>query len=377
MAAPKLVHLINFSRKLAINSVFFLVPLHFLRLGFNGWQIGVITSLYAFAPLLFSFPTGWLNDRISIKEIIHVALALLSLLFFLMSRIQEFLPMAIIFLFLGLANNALDVSINSLYFKDETHIDQNKKYSRLVFWASLGSAAGPFLGGMVITSWSFPTLFLVFSVFLLLLQAFVRPLQQVRFGSVPLKAYRKNLLNKKTILFSVMIFVVGLHWGVEGTVYSPFLKRYFNLTTFDLSIYISLSLLALALSSFLVGFVKYDIRVNKRLFLLSMLLSGSGLILMVNPSLSLSFFFRVIHEAGDGFLGALVILFISRLFERESIGGSSAVLLAVMTFGHMIGAISFSSLGFRFGLIYPFLVAGLLLVANSVFGVYCFRNVEY
>jgi hypothetical protein len=108
-----------------------------------------------------------------------------------------------------------------------------------------------------------------------------------------------------------------------------------------------------------------------------MLLSGGGLILMVNPSLSLSFLFRVIHEAGDGFLGALVVLFISRLFERESIGGSSAILLAVMTLGHIIGAVFFSSLGFRFGLVYPFLVAGLLLVANSIFGLYCFRTVEY
>lgn len=377
MVSQRLIHLINFSRKLAISAVFFLVPLYFLKIGFNGWQIGLVTSLYAFAPLLFSFPTGWLNDRVSIKEIIHASLALLSLLFFLMSRVHQFLPMAFIFLFLGLANNTLDVSINNLYYKDETDIDQNKKYSRLVFWQSLGSAAGPFLGGIVLTSWSFPTLFIVFALFLVCLQVFVRPLNQVRFGIVPLKVYKSNLLNKKTILFSIMIFVVGLHWGVEGTVYSPFLKRYFNLSTFDLSIYISLSLLALAFSSFLIGLIKHDVRVNKRLFLFSMLLSGSGLILMVNPRLSLSFLFRVIHEIGDGFLGALVVLFISRLFERESIGGSSAILLAVMTFGHMVGALFFSSLGFHFGLIYPFLVAGLLLVANSAFGHYCFRTIDY
>ena len=377
MVSQRLIHLINFSRKLAISAVFFLVPLYFLKIGFNGWQIGLVTSLYAFAPLLFSFPTGWLNDRVSIKEIIHASLALLSLLFFLMSRVHQFLPMAFIFLFLGLANNTLDVSINNLYYKDETDIDQNKKYSRLVFWQSLGSAAGPFLGGIVLTSWSFPTLFIVFAFFLVCLQVFVRPLNQVRFGIVPLKVYKSNLLNKKTILFSIMIFVVGLHWGVEGTVYSPFLKRYFNLSTFDLSLYISLSLLALAFSSFLIGLIKHDVRVNKRLFLFSMLLSGSGLILMVNPRLSLSFLFRVIHEIGDGFLGALVVLFISRLFERESIGGSSAILLAVMTFGHMVGALFFSSLGFHFGLIYPFLVAGLLLVANSAFGHYCFRTIDY
>jgi MFS family permease len=377
MVPQRLIHLINFSRKLTINAVFFLVPLYFLRIGFEGWQIGLVTSLYAFAPLLFSFPTGWLNDRVSIKEVIHAALALLSLLFFLMSRAHHFLPMAFIFLFLGLANNALDVSINNFYYKDESNIDQNKKYSRLVFWQSLGSAVGPVLGGIVIATWNFPTLFIIFAFFLIILQAVVRPLNQVRFEVIPLKVYRTNLLNKKTILFSIMIFVVGLHWGVEGTVYSPFLKRYFNLTTFDVSLYISLSLLALAFSSFFVGLIKHDIRVNKRLFLFSMLLSGSGLILMVNPSLSLSFLFRVIHEVGDGFLGALVVLFISRLFQRASIGGSSAILLAVMTLGHMVGAVVFSSLGFHFGLMYPFLVAGLLLVANAVFAQYCFRTIEY
>jgi MFS family permease len=377
MVPQKLIHLINFSRKLTINAVFFLVPLYFLRIGFEGWQIGLVTSFYAFAPLLFSFPTGWLNDRVSIREVIHAALALLSLLFFLMSRVHQFLPMAFIFLFLGLANNALDVSINNFYYKDETHIDQNKKYSRLVFWQSLGSAAGPFLGGIVIATWNFPTLFIIFAFFLIILQVVVRPLNRVRFEVIPLKVYRTNLLNKKTILFSIMIFVVGLHWGVEGTVYSPFLKKYFNLTTFDVSLYISLSLLALAFSSFFVGLIKHDIRVNKKLFLFSMLLSGSGLILMVNPSLSLSFLFRVIHEIGDGFLGALVVLFISRLFQRASIGGSSAILLAVMTLGHMVGALVFSAMGFHFGLMYPFLVAGLLLVANAVFGQYCFRTIEY
>jgi MFS family permease len=377
MVPQRLIHLINFSRKLTINAVFFLGPLYFLRIGFEGWQIGLVTSLYAFAPLLFSFPTGWLNDRVSIKEVIHAALALLSLLFFLMSRAHHFLPMAFIFLFLGLANNALDVSINNFYYKDETYIDQNKKYSRLVFWQSLGSAAGPFLGGIVVATWNFPTLFIIFALFLIILQAVVRPLNQVRFEVIPLKVYRTNLLNKKTVLFSIMIFVVGLHWGVEGTVYSPFLKRYFNLTTFDVSLYISLSLLALAFSSFFVGLIKHDIRVNKRLFLFSMLLSGSGLILMVNPSLSLSFLFRVIHEVGDGFLGALVVLFISRLFQRASIGGSSAILLAVMTLGHMVGAVVFSSMGFHFGLMYPFFVAGLLLVANAVFAQYCFRTIEY
>jgi MFS family permease len=192
-----------------------------------------------------------------------------------------------------------------------------------------------------------------------------------------MKVYKTNILSKKAILFSIMIFVVGLHWGVEGTVYSPFLKQYFNLSAMSLSLYISLALFGLAFSSFFIGLIKHDPRVNKRIFLLSMLFSGAGLILMVNPFLPLSFLFRVVHEVGDGLLGALMWLFISRLFERASIGGSAAVLLTVMTLGHMVGSLAFSSIGFRFGLSYPFFIAGLLLLANSVFGHFIFRRLDF
>jgi MFS family permease len=377
MVSRPFIHLINFTRKLAVNAVFFLIPLHFLKIGFKGWEIGVVISLYAFAPFLFSFPTGWANDRFSIKEIIRAALALFCLLLVLLSRVHRFGPTALIFLFLGLANNALDISINSLYYKDEAAIDLNKKYSRLVFWQSLGAAFGPIVGGMVVTFAGFPALFAVLAGVILILQFFVPRLDQIRFGLVPMKVYRGNLLRKKTVLFSVLIFVIGLHWGLEGTVYSPFLKTYFSLSTLSLSLYISLSLLALAFSSFLIGFIKFDLRLNKRIFLSALLLSGVGLMLMVNRSLILSFVFRVIHEFGDGLMGALIVLFISRLFEKKSVGGSAAVLLTVMTFGQMVGAIAFSTLGFQFGLVYPFVVAGLLLAADSAYGFFCFRAVEY
>jgi MFS family permease len=377
MAPLSTIHVINFGRKLAVTAVFFLVPLHFLKLGFSGLEIGIVTSLYAFSPLLFSFPTGWANDRFAIKQIIHAALGLFALLCWLLARIHAFLPTAAVFLLLGMTNNALDVSINSLYFKDEAPVDQNKKYSRLVFWQSLGAAAGPVLGGLIISRASFPAFFAATAVFVLAFQIFVHRLNNLRFAVVPLRIYRSDLLRKKTILFAAMIFVLALHWGVEGTVYSPFLKTHFNLTTFSLSVYISLSLLALALSSLLVGFIRFDVRINKRVFLTAMLLSGLGLMGMINHNLRISFAFRLVHEFGDGIVGALVVLWISRLFEKPRIGGNYSVLLTVMTCGHMMGAIIFASLGFRLGLIYPFLAAGLLLALNSGYGFWLFRKVEY
>jgi len=377
MTFPDFIHVINFGRRTALNAFFVLAPLYLLNIGFNGWQIGAVTSLFAFAPLAFSFPVGWVNDRFSIKGIIRGALALQGALYLLLSQVSGFLPLAVIFLLLGLGNNALDVSINNYFYKNGEEENPNRKYSRLVFWSNLGTAVGPLLGGALIAWSSFSVMFAVFAGFLALLQVFVGPLRQGRFALVSIRAYGRNLIRKNTVLFSTMIFVIGLHWGVEGTVYSPFLKNNLGLTTLRLSLYVTLALAALALSSLLIGRIPFDLKLNKRLFTLSMLLSGAGLALMVIPVLPVSFAFRVIHEIGDGFLGALVVLFISRLFEKDSIGGSSALLMAVMTTGQMAGALIFSSMGYRFGLIYPFLVAGSLLTLNAGFARFCFRRAEY
>ncbi len=376
-ALTRKIHLINFSRKLIVNTVFFLIPLYFLTIGFKGWQIGLIVSIFGLTPLLFSFPVGWLNDRVSIKRIVQAAMLALSLIFLVMGWIRSFPLMAVLFLFLGVSNNALDVSLNSMYYKDETQMDLNKKYSQLAFWLALGTAVGTLVGGFLTHFFNFQTLFYVYSLFILLVLFGVGDLGRVMFSRVSIKEYRLGLLNRKTMLFALIIFVLTLHWGAEGTVYSPFLKNYFDLNNFQLSLYISIPLFALAFSSFLVGVRKFDAGKNRRMFIFSMFLSGMGHVLMVNKNVYLSFIFRIIHEVGDGLLGALIVLFISRLFEKRSIGGSSGVLLAIMTLGHMAGALVFSLLGYRIGLQYPFVISGALLIANSAFGYCVFRKIQY
>ena len=48
-----------------------------------------------------------------------------------------------------------------------------------------------------------------------------------------------------------------------------------------------------------------------------------------------------------------------------------------MTTGQMAGSLIFSSMGYRFGLIYPFIAAGSLLTLNAGFARFCFRRAEY
>jgi MFS family permease len=137
------IHFINFARTLTVTSIFFLIPLHFLKIGFNVMQIGVIISMYALAPLLISFPTGWINDRFSMAGVIRGGLPAESLLLLLIAWAQNFYLMAAAFLMLGMAHNTLAISLTSLYYKDEKVMDQNRKYGLYVFWVGFGPAGRP------------------------------------------------------------------------------------------------------------------------------------------------------------------------------------------------------------------------------------------
>ncbi|MFH1940647.1 MAG: MFS transporter [bacterium] len=371
------IHFINFSRKMTITSTFFLIPLYFLKIGLTGWQIGTVVALFGFAPILFSFPIGWINDRFSINRVIQGAFIAMSLLFFFMRWNRNFYALAPTFLLLGCVNNALDISINSLYYKDDTSIDQNKKYSLLVFWTSLGSASGTLLGGILIFYTSFQSLFIVYALLPLIVLLGTKGFAKETFEAVSFRDYRLSLFNKKTMLFSVLLFILTLHWGAEGTVYSPFLREHFHLNNLYVSLYISIPLFLLAFAAFFIGLLKYNFRTNRRIFLIAMGLSGAGHILMVQTSLYLSFLFRIVHEIGDGFMGALIVLYISRLFEKKNIGGSAGMLTGIMTLGHMVGALVFSPLGFKTGLQYPFLISGFLLIANVFYGYNVFKRTQY
>jgi len=364
------IHLINFVRKFAVAAVFFLAPLHFLRLGFGGLAIGVIVSCFAAAPILFAFPTGWINDRFSIKRVILVALLAQSVLFIAIGHMKHAAGMAVLFLLVGLANSALDVSINSLYYKDPSEENPNRKYGRYILWLSLGPAAGILFGGILIFSSGFPLLMMVFGAITALAAFSLRGIDGEKFSVVEIREYRADIFNRRVLAFSLFLFILALHWGVEGTVYSPFLRRGLGLDDFQVALFISMAYLSLAASSLLISRLKFDTRRNRVLFLLGMMLSGIGLALMAQGDVRLSFFFRVVHEAGDGLLAVLSILYISSLFEKRTIGGSAGILSALQTAGQMAGALIFSWLGFRSGLEYPFFVAGALLIVNAALGLF-------
>lgn len=370
MAGMRRVHMINFVRTMAFTTVVFLAPLRFIELGFGGVTIGIIVGLLAAAPVVFSFPTGWANDRLSMKTVIAAGLMLMAALLVLMGFVRDPAPMAAVFLLLGVANNAINVSINSLYYKDQGASDPNRKYGNFVGWLSLGPPAGLLLGSVLARFAGFRALLVVFAALTALAAIGVRGLGEEKFAAVSIREYRFTIFNKRTLLFSVFLVLLALHWGTEGTVYGPFLRSRFGLSDSGVALYMAGAYMALALAAFLVGRLKYDPVRNRRLFLLGMALSGAGLVLMTVGDIRLSFLFRLLHESGDGLMGAFVVLTISKLFERRTVGGSAGILTALQTSGHVTGSLIFSWLGFRAGLQLPLIVAGVILLANAAFGLY-------
>ncbi|MGZ5498324.1 MAG: MFS transporter [Candidatus Aminicenantales bacterium] len=364
------VHLVNFIRTMAVTTVAFLAPLQFLKLGFDGVAIGVIVALFASAPIIFSFPTGWMNDRLSMKKVIIGGLTAMSLAIVAVGFVRSVVPMAAVFLLLGVANSALNVSINSLYYKDGAEPDSNRKYGHFIGWLSLGPPAGLLLGSVLSQVAGFRTLLWSLAGLTALATLAARGFGEEKFAAVTVREYKFTIFNKRTLLFSAFLVLLALHWGTELTVYGPFLRSRFGLSDSGVALYMAGAYLALALAAFLVGRLKDDPGRNRRLFLLGTVLSGAGLILMTVGDVRWSFLFRAIHEGGDGLMGVFVVLTISRLFEKKTIGGSAGILTALQTSGHMAGSLAFSWLGFRAGLQVPMIVAGAILLGNAVFGLY-------
>jgi MFS family permease len=371
------VHFLNFTRKLAITSVLFLAPLHFLKIGFSGWQIGTLVSVWAVAPLLMSFPIGRINDRISMAGVVRIGMLAQALCLVGLAFTESFVLTAVLFLLSGAANNALDVSLQSLFYKDETEMDQNRKYGLYAFWMNFGPAVGVLSGAIFVERGGYRAMLLVFAAVSLLDFVAVRGFGGEIFHAVTMRDYGRDLLRPRTLGFALFIFLLAVHWAVEGTVYSPFLERNLGLTGILTPLYIGAGLVVMSFVSFFFRRAEFRPERNKRLMFLAMGVSGAGLMLMTIKPPLLSFGFRVVHEAGDGALGVLIAVFVSRLFAKESIGGSAGLMLSVQVLGQMVGGMLLTPLGFSTSLAIPFLVGGGLLILNAVYGALVFRRVPY
>ncbi len=244
MAGMRRVHAVNFVRTMAVTTVVFLAPLRFLELGFDGVGIGIIVALFAAAPIVFSFPTGWMNDRLSMKKVILGGLLAMSGLLVAVGPRPE--------------RRADGRGVPPPRRRQQRHQrlhqqpllqgrtggDPNRKYGRFIGWLSLGPPTGLVLGSLLIRVAGFRALLWAMAALTAVAALAVRGFGEERFAAVSIRDYRFSVFNRRTLLFSVFLVLLALHWGTEGTVYGPFLRTRFGLSDSGVALYMAGAYLA-------------------------------------------------------------------------------------------------------------------------------------
>ncbi|RLJ08881.1 MAG: hypothetical protein DRP16_00460 [Candidatus Aenigmatarchaeota archaeon] len=344
-----------------------LLPLYLVDIGINGFQLGFLISLLSILGLLVAFPTGIINDKWSIRRAVSIAYVLLSVFFFGLSFFDSFSVLILFFILGGVGKEINKNSIRSFIYKIKT-LKEGKKFGVFSCVEHIGMGLGLFVSALIISFFNFNFMFLITGVIFLFLIPFVYRFRPVQKYKIRLIQYPKEFF-KKAKLLSLALFLFTLHWGAESTSYSLFLKNNLGLNVFWTAVYISIPLIIFGLFALKFGTV-IDKKINfKFLFLLGLVVSGAGHILMTCPLVWLSFMFRILHEIGDAMVEVAMLFWISKLFSFKTIGGESGLIFTLAIIGRFIGALIFAPIGFYWGYHYPFILSGVVIFASA--GLFC------
>ncbi len=343
-----------------VNSIVMFLPLYFANIGFSGWQIGILLSVFAVTSLFSSAITGFSSDRYPIKYLSVFSFALLIIYTFGLSTTKNFWVILILFFIGGLGNNISEISLTSFVMKI---IDKKKSGKKLGIFNSIttiASGLGALTAGLLIAKIKFTDVFLLLALLFLATILFTIFIKKIGTFKYSIGHYKGDLWKKEIILFIIIIFIFTLHWGAEGTSYALLLKDNFSLGQTALGWYIGTAWIFFGVFMYFISKpIDKDKFLSKTLYW-GLLLSGIGHILFVYPNIIYSYLLRLIHEFGDAAVYMFLFVAMHRHFPSERIGGTSGVILTVTVLGKFLGSLIFGPMGDIFGYHYPFIISGIL-----------------
>ncbi|MBN2067011.1 MAG: MFS transporter [Candidatus Diapherotrites archaeon] len=366
------INLIVFMMGALGNIILVFVPLFLAEMGLTGLEIGILIGTGLITRLFASIPIGVISDRFSTKAAFYAAIAFIIIFLVGLNFTTNFFFLLVLFILLGLGKETINSFLDIFTLKAQGE-KAGKTFGKFQLSRYLGSGTGALLSGIAIAFLAFALTFNIVAVLVLLLLVPIYLLKDVPKEKINLFQYGKDFLKVKNVLFAGMLFLFTFHWGAEHTTYGLFLKNYLDLDTAWSGLYISITLIFLALAAFLGGRLIDKGIEHKKLFIVGVLFSGIGHIMMVNENVFVSLFWRILHEAGDGLFFITQFVWISLLFEKERIGGNYGIMFTIMTLGAFTGAIAFGPLGEATNYTAPFIVSGAILIAEAlILGIYIF-----
>lgn len=343
----------------------FVMPVYLSSVGLNGYQIGVLVSLYAIASVFVTFPTGVINDKWTIRLTMVAGFFMVSVFFFGLGLFESFVIFLPLFLIGGLGNNLGDISLRTLVFKTKIEGREGRKFGTFTLIRFLSMSLGLFIGGTLVFLVGFHLGFGIIGLLYLLVVPFVSFRSPAKY-TVKFGQYKKDVLNKKVIFIGLVMFMFALHWGSERTAFGLFLKKDLGLDMFMFGLYTALALPFLGFASFYFGRRIDAGKSNlKMIYFAGMILSGVSYILNTVPVLWFSFVMRIIHEFGDGMADIAIYFWISKLFHVERVGGGSSVMYTLMLVGQVTGSLVFGPLGEIMGYQVPIMITGVTSIMSA------------
>ncbi len=342
---------------------FIFIPIYLSEVGLTGYEIGILIAIYTLTPIFFSFPTGIVNDRWTIRLTLIVGIVMASSFFLGLGFFESFLIFIPFFLLGGLGNNLEDISLRTLVYKTRMEGKEGEKFGIYNLVRNIGAPVGLFVGGTLIFLLDFSFTLKIIGILYLLVIPLVsfRPITKYR---VKLTEYGQDFLNKKVISLGIIIFLFTLHWGAEHTSYGLFLRNNLGLDIFLVGVYTSVTLFFLGLTAYIFGKRIDRGKSNmKNVFIAGMIISGVFHILHTIPIPWLSFLFRIVHEMGDGMTMIAIYFWVSKLFGVKRIGGNSSLMFTMTLLGNVVGSLIYGPIGYLMGYHIPLIISGVTTIS--------------
>lgn len=341
----------------------YFLPLYFEELGYSGAQFGLYFTFASLSTIILSLPMGISTDKKPIAYILMFSFLLSSLsrVGFIISK--SFLVFSV-FSFVGsFGTRFIMVAKESMFFKiSEKTSPLHAGQYQLVNFVFMG--IGMIMGSFIIAKFSFWHAFVVGAAGSLLLALFSYFVPRTETMAIKLEDYKIALFTPK-VFFLIFIFVLSsLHWGAENVCFPKFLRHNLHLSVQGIGLYTGIGFIFVGLGAYL-GVVLVQKKIIKdlqKLLIIGFFVAGLFHVLMCVKNVYWSFFFRLCHEIGDGFVFLAFYYGIPRIFHIKTIGGCAAFISVWMWTGAFLSAILFGYIGDTYGNQWPLIISGIILM---------------
>ena len=325
--------------------------------------------------IIATFWLGVLSDQVDARYVACLGLVLVACFMVGVANTTSYIGFLVLFALSGIANQAFTIGTNAYFFK-KVGRDENKIGSISKFGASssFGIAAAFLAGPLLVRSIGLKTVLMVGSFVALCFVPLLFTLHPAKAQGKSLSGYFSLVRHRRVFLFMFMIFLFAFHWGTEVTCYTPFLVHDLHIEEHNLGMFMGPPLVMLGLSTLVFGKLGKNRIGPLTTLAAAFILSGSGAIGMVSStSVKMAFFWRLVHEAGDGAYVLFMLGGIHRLFSEERAGGCAGLVWLTAMCSSALSSFLAAPLGAIYGYAMPQGAAGILALI-SVLGIPLLRE---